>query len=193
MTIEQLVARWESVRDTFYDGRNDLDRAEIFAAQLLVWIGIAPERLIAFEELVGDDMTSWLLDLVSSLVGANRVDEAIKWCGSLAPLGNAEMFLGDQVTILSEAGRNEEAITAAEALLKRFPDHAWCHVFAADAFRRAGDDPRAEGAYLRALELDPTDQFTVEGVLERLVPWLNRLGRLDEARRIASRARSRLG
>jgi len=192
VTTDELVARWEPVRDTFYDGRNDLDRAEIFAAQLLVWIGIEPERLIAFEELVGYDMTSWLLDLVSSLAAANRVDEASKWCNCFAPLGNAEAFLGDQVTILSEAGRHEEAIAAADALLDRFPGHAWCHVFAADAFREVGDEARAEAAYLRALELDATDQHTVEGVLERLAPWFERLGRTGEARRIAAHARSRL-
>lgn len=150
------------------------------------------ERFDLFEDRVGDDVTEWLLDLVSDLAAAGRPEEAVELCDRFAQFGNAEAFLGDQVMILSEAGRHEEATTAAHALLDRFPDHAWCHIVAADALRESGDEARAEAGYLRALELDPTNAHTVEGALERLVPWLERLGRGEEARAIEDRARSRL-
>jgi tetratricopeptide (TPR) repeat protein len=123
---------------------------------------------------------------------AKRIDDAVKNCERFAPFGNAEAFLGDRVTILSEAGRHQEAIAAANALLDRFPDHAWSHIFAADAFRKVGDKARTEASYRKALELEPTDSHTVEGVLERLVPWFEKLGRTDEAQQITIHARSRL-
>jgi tetratricopeptide (TPR) repeat protein len=192
VTIEELAKLWESARGEFWTEHTGLDRAENFAGHLLAWIGDLPERFDTFEEHIRSDITGWLLDLVSHLTTANRVDDALAYCDRFAPFGNAEAFLGEQVTILSEAGRLEEAIAAAKALLERFPDHAWCHVFVADAFREVGDEVRAEAAYLRALELDATDLHTVEGVLERLMPWFEQLGRTDEAGRIAAQALSRL-
>jgi tetratricopeptide (TPR) repeat protein len=192
VTIEDLAALWESARGALWTERAGLDQAETFAGHLLAWIGDVPERFDAFEEHVRSDITGWLLDLMFELAAVNRVDAAIEYCDRFAPFGNAEAFLSDQVTIMSKAGRHDEAIAAARALLERFPDHAWCHVFAADAFREVGDEVRAEAAYLRALELDETDLHTVEGVLERLVPWFQQLGRADNARLIATQARSRL-
>jgi tetratricopeptide (TPR) repeat protein len=192
VTLDDIVEHWEQSRDAILMGGAGLDRAATFARQLRTWIGYVPRRFDAFEERTAVDVTGWLLDLGSALAVAGRVDEALEHCDRFAVLGNAEIFLGDQVVILSEAGRHEEAIDAANALLERFPDHAWSHVFAADAFRKTGDEARAEAGYLRALELDATDPHTVEGVLERLVPWFQRLGRGDEARRIEDRARSRL-
>ena len=192
MTLEQIVALWKSVRHTERWEDASLERATTFVKQLRNWIGDKPRRFDVFEECTKDDLTGWLLDFTSHLVVAGHVDDAIEHCKRFAPFGNAEVFLGDEVEVLSEAGRHEEAVAAAVALLDRFPDHAWSHVVAADVFRRIGAEARAETGYLRALELDATDFHTVEGVLERMVPWLEQQGRADEARAIANQARSRL-
>lgn len=191
MTLDELVALWESVR---YAGRREeaLKRSTAFANQLRDWIGDQAGRFDLFDDRTGDVVTGWLLDFTSELVMAGRVDDAIEHCKRFAPFGNAEAFLGDEAEILSEAGRHEEAVAAAVALLDRFPDHAWSHIVAADVFRRIGDEARAETSYLRALELEATEEHTVEGVLERLVPWFEQQGRADEARFIAAQARARL-
>lgn len=192
VTIDEIVELWILALWADQSKEDELDLAEKFAGKLHKWLGNVPERFDAFEKHVGHDMTGWLLDLISSLAIANRTDDAINNCERFAHLGNAEVFLGDRVMIMSEAGRHEEAIVAANELLDRFPDHAWSHILAADAFRKVGDDARAEASYRKALKLDPTDSHTVEGVLERLVPWFEQLGRAEEANRISIHARSRL-
>ncbi len=191
--LNEIVALWERVMSAGRMEEARLDDAASFARQLRTWIGDEPGRFDVFEERTGDDVTGWLLDFGFELARAGRVGDAIEHCDRFAPFGNAEAFLGDRVVILSEAGRHDEAVAAAGALLGRFPDHAWSHIVAADAFQRIGDETRTETGYLRALELEATEPHTVEGVLERLVPWFEQLGRGKEAQLIAAGARSRLG
>lgn len=192
MTIDEIAALWEEALRADLTDRAGLEQAAAFERQLRSWLGNEPGRFEAFTERIGDDPTWWLWDLASTLSIAGRVDEAIEYCDRWAPFGNADAFLSEKLWIMSRAGRHREAFAAADALVARFPELAWCHVFAADAYHAGGDDARAEAGYLRALELEPVDEHTVEGVLKRLGPLLEGSGRADEARRIAGRARSRL-
>jgi tetratricopeptide (TPR) repeat protein len=56
------------------------------------------------------------------------------------------------------AGRNAEAVTAAEAAARKRPRRSAYHVLVGDARRANGDLGGARRAWERALEVDPNDR-----------------------------------
>ncbi len=140
---------------------------------------VHPDLLEELSEHAGLDIGDWLLDLPFNLADLGMVDEAVELCARLAPVYEAENFLGDCAVILAEAGRREEALRQVEANLAQFPDDVWVRIKAGDAHRKLGEMGTAEAVYHDALAM--TDEFgrsyDREGAVERLVNLLHETGR----------------
>jgi tetratricopeptide (TPR) repeat protein len=107
----------------------------------------------------------------------------------------AEDFLGERAVILAETGRRMEALQQVEGNLNQFPEAAWTHSKAGDAYKQFGDLPAAEAAYRRALamadrESDPSDRVDAVAYLAELFHKTGRAAEADALRQ-AEEARFR--
>ena len=140
---------------------------------------VRPDLLAELSENTDLDIGNWMLDLPFDLAAQGMVDEAVELCARLAPVYEAENFLGDRAIILAEAGRREEALRQVDANLTQFPDDVWVRIKAGDVYKRLGDMGTAEAVYRDALAM--TDEFgrsyDREGAVERLVNLLHETGR----------------
>jgi Flp pilus assembly protein TadD len=89
--------------------------------------------------------------------------------GTFESFRRAEMLL--------EQRRPLDAIQALQPVLDRQPDSASVHLLAARAYLHSAQLRRAEGAFSRVIEIDPSDHYARFG----LGKALQRQGRFDEA------------
>lgn len=158
------------------------------------WIGSEPDRFDQVQERLQFecDPMEWLLsDLLWKLKQAGMIDEMIAHAHSFAEVTNPDNFLGDLALFLAEVGRLDEALDQARANLDRFPDDAWTVIRAGEIHQIRGEFEQAESVYRKALAMADKDYGTRAGVLERLVPLLNELGRPDEAAALEREDRQR--
>jgi len=129
-----------------------------------------------------------LICLPLNISTAGFVDEALDMARRLSEYLEPEVFLGDAVTILSEAGRHEEAVSRAEENIKNFPGAAWIHITAAEAYERAGDPGKSMEIFRVALDVIK-DNTLRRDVYERFIEFLKRTGKTDEAEKLEEQAR----
>lgn len=136
----------------------------------------------------GFNISDVLVCMPLNISAAGFVDEALDMARRLSKHLDPELFLGDSVTILSEAGRHEKAIEQAEDNLKRFPEEAWIHITAAEAYERAGNPDRSVEIFRRALDVVKDRTFR-QDVYERFIEFLKRTGKSDEAKELEEQSR----
>ncbi len=158
------------------------------------WIGNDPDRFYQVQEDLPFecDPMHWLLDdLPWKLKQAGMIDELIAHAHSYAEVTTPDNFLGDLALFLAEVGRLDEALDQARANLERFPDYAWTVVRAGEVHQIRREFEPAESAYRKALSMTSEDPYTRAGVLERLLPMLEELGRPEDAATLEQEDRQR--
>ena len=140
---------------------------------------VRPDLLEELSENTGLDIGNWMLDLPFNLADLGMVDQAVELCARLAPVYEAENFLGDRAVILAEAGRGDEAIRQVDTNLAQFPEDVWVRIKAGDVYRKLGDTVTAETVYRHALAMtnDFGRSYDREGAVERIVNLLHETGR----------------
>jgi hypothetical protein len=142
------------------------------------------------EEVADEDIVGWLLDLPFELARFGMVQEAAKLAQTWAKVTERANFLGDRAVILAEAGWRDEVHQQIEEVLHEFPDDVWVRIKIGDAHRGLGEMEMAERSYRDALK-QTVEDYDRDGVLERLVPLLENLGREDEVRALKADEGSR--
>jgi len=138
------------------------------------------ERMEHLEEYTNADVAAWLLELPFKLVGAGLAKEAAEMGRVWANVTESANFLGDRAVILAEAGLKEEAHEQIEEALRLFPEDVWIRIKVGDAHRALGELDESETCYRQALTMSEKN-YDRAGVIERLIPMLEELGRTDEA------------
>ncbi len=136
----------------------------------------------------GINISDVLVCMPLNISAAGFVDEALDMARRLSKHFDAGMFLGDSVTILSEAGRHEEALVQAEENLKRLPEEAWIHITAAEAHERAGNSNKSLEIFRRALDVVKDRTFR-QDVYEHFIEFLKRAGKTAEAKELEEQSR----
>ncbi len=136
----------------------------------------------------GVNISDVLVCMPLNISAAGFVDEALDMARRLSKHFAAEIFLGDSVTILSEAGHHKEAIDQAEDNLKRLPEEAWIHITAAEAYERAGNPDKSVEIFRRALDVVKDRTFR-QDVYEHFIEFLKRSGKTAEAKELEERSR----
>jgi tetratricopeptide (TPR) repeat protein len=137
---------------------------------------------------IGVNILDALVCLPLNISAAGFVDVALDMSRRLSNHLDPELFLGDSVTILSEAGRHEEALAQTEDNLKRFPEAAWIHITAAEAYERAGNPDKSLEIFRRALDVVKDRTFR-QDVYERFTEFLKRTGKTAEAKELEEQSR----
>jgi hypothetical protein len=142
-----------------------------------------PELLEQLSDESSIDIKWWLGELPFSLARFGLVDEAVEVCARMAPLYEAQNFLGDRAVILAQAGRREEALRQVAENLSRYPNDAWICLNAGHVQKELGDLAAAEANYRRALAItnDHGPSHERDEALDRLVRLLHETGRVEEA------------
>lgn len=109
-----------------------------------------PDLLQQLNESSALAIDYWIANLPLSLERLGMVDEALEICARMAPLYEAENFLGDRAQILARAGRREDALQQVKANLAQFPDDPWVRINAGDVHMELGDLTKTEAVYRQA-------------------------------------------
>ena len=141
---------------------------------------ITSERMEHLEEYTNAHVAAWLLELPFKLAEAGLVREATEMGRVWANVTESANFLGDRAVILAEAALKEEAHEQFDEALRLLPDDVWIRIKVGDAHRALGELEEAETCYRHALTMS-ADDYDRAGVLERLMPMLEELGKRDEA------------
>ncbi len=141
------------------------------------------KRMEELEEYTNADVAAWLVELPFALAADGLVKEAAELGRTWASVTEAENFLGDRAVILAEAALKEEAHQQIEETLRLFPDDVWIRIKTGVAHQALGELDAAEAFYRRALTMSD-NEYDRAGVLERLVPLLEELGRTEDARNL---------
>ncbi len=158
-----------------------LDRSESASEQI--------DEYFARDEVKrGVNISDVLVCMPLNISVAGFVDEALDMARRLSKHFDPELFLGDSVTILSEAGRHEEALAQAEDNLKRFPEASWIHITAAEAYERADNPDKSLEIFRRALDVVKDRTFR-QDVYERFIEFLKRTGKTAEAKELEEQSR----
>ena len=192
--LRAYLARRQAVIEKNPPGGIDLERDLETARAFRKWIGSAPDRFDEVDSLLDSkiDLISWLLeDLPWRLKEAGMLDAMTAHAHSYAEVTTPDNFLGDLALHLAEAGRVDEALAQSQANLERFPDDPWTVIRAADVHRMRHEYEAAETAYYRALSMAADSGYDRDGVLERLIPMLDELGRAADADRLIEEQRRR--
>lgn len=192
---EELIERVDKVVSSRYQEKSSQDsigalREQFELADRLSNVVTTEDELEQLEDLIGEDITSWLLDLPFELARFGMVQEAAKLGQTWAKVTERANFLGDRAVILAEAGWRDEVHQQIEEALHEFPDDVWVRIKIGDAHRALGEMEMAERSYRDALKQTVKD-YDRDGVLERLIPMLENLGREDEVRALKADEESR--
>jgi len=156
-----------------------LERLDTLLTQKSQGANKNPENL--FDEIsdgFSADLQLWLLELPWELANDGFIDEAVAIAEKYSFLDPGNMR-GDIGQILADNGRCQEALTQVEENLKDLSDDTWVIIKAGDVYDTCGQPERAIDLYLQARELTD-DEFTLEGVYERLIPLYERMGKDKE-------------
>jgi len=115
-------------------------------------------RADLFEQLdvhAGYDLGWWMGELPTALADpeVGMVAEAVELCRRMAPVSEAEHYLGALGVVLIESGQRDEAYQQVQENLARFPEGVWVRIKAGDVYARAGEPVRAEALYREAYDL----------------------------------------
>ncbi|MDH5564599.1 MAG: SEC-C metal-binding domain-containing protein [Nitrospirota bacterium] len=181
----QLVERLSQTVDEIWqpEGQTKDQVASEFALaqDLRVYVQQHPGSLEQIESAIDADVVSWLLQVPWNLAKHKMIDEAVTVARGMGHLLDDSGFLSDAMLILAQADRGEEAITQFQANQKRWPEDAWVHILGGEMYEQLGQDDLAEQFYWQSLVFAEDDQYARDGVFERLLPLLDRLGREEEA------------
>ncbi len=128
------------------------------------------------------DYTSWLLDLIYQR-GDEYPDLAAQLGDVMSDCADPVQFQSAVALSLAIAGRREEAVSRARAVLQRSPDDIWAKILAADVFEELEDDAEAIRLLLEALPAAER-KYDWEAITERLEEPLDRAGRSEELQEI---------
>lgn len=158
--------------------RRDLDRLDSLIHRKAQREGKTFQE--AFDHIDNDfDFGVWIQELPQMLALHGFVDDAVAVSERYAFV-NPENMLGDLPQILAEHGRCPEALARAEETVKNLSEDPWVLIKAGDAYELCGESQKAVDLYNQALEVAESS-YPEEGVYERLVPLLKKLGRQKEA------------
>lgn len=162
------------------------------AQDLRAYVQQHPGSLEKIESAIDADVGNWLVQVPWNLAKHKMIDEAITVARGMGNLLDDSGFLSDAMLILAQADRVEEAITQFQANRKRWPEDAWVHILGGEMHEQLGQDELAEQFYWQSLLLAEDDQYARDGVFERLLPLLDRLGREEEADTLIAEDEARL-
>ena len=142
------------------------------------------------EDTTGVDLVGWLLDLPTLLPAAGMTSEALQHQRFWAGIVERANLLGDRVQILGKAGMRDEAYEQIAELDREFPNDVWVHIKIGDALYDLHQLDEAEKRWRKALTMSD-DEYDNEGALERLIPLLEELGRVKDAKELERTIRKR--
>ncbi|HOC94117.1 MAG TPA: hypothetical protein PKH33_17340 [bacterium] len=123
-----------------------------------------------------------------NISAAGFANDALDMARRLSEYLEPKAFLGDAATILSEAGRHDEAGAQAEKNMQEFPGEAWIYITAAEAYKRAGAPDKSSEIFHRALDVVKDKTFRSD-VYERFIEFLKRTGNTAEAGKLEEQFR----
>jgi tetratricopeptide (TPR) repeat protein len=183
--IERTSSRYDAPESRLSDLEvkdimKDLDRLDALLEQKREREGKSLNDLLEdLFDIHSCDLNYWIVGLPLELSVAGFVDAAVTIARRYTYLDPGNM-LGDLGQILASSGRCQEALVQAEENVKNLSYDAWVIIKAGDVYDECGQTDRAIELYRQGLDM-ADDQFTKDGVYERLLPLYQRLGMEEEA------------
>ena len=192
----QLLERLSHAVDQFW-GRKGQTKEQVasdyaLAQDLHAYLQQHPGSFEEIESEIERDVISWLLQVPWNLSKHKMIDEAVTVAREMGHVMDDSGFLSDSMIILAQAGRGEEAIAQFHENRERWPQDAWVHILGGEMYEELGQDNLAEQYYRQGLVLAGNEQFSRDGVFERLLPLLDRLGRDVEADTLVEEDKARM-
>ncbi len=169
------------------------DAPEPLAAQemltkLLEWTGGDRRRLAAVEMLAESNWDFWLRSWITGeWPRLGRAGEAAEILSRWATIARRDDALARRALVLAKGGRANESIAQAEEVLASGTRDGWAIFLAGQALDAAGEASRAEAVYRELLAEEEIPAAFEAGVIERLLPLLERSGRSVEAAELVTR------
>ncbi len=179
--IEPLFERIERYLDA---PERDLD-GQLRAVR--EWIALADNDPETFDRIMARlpaCTPDWLFNLPAELVDAGRVPEAQELAEVLDGMCAGTRSRAHLAVTLASR-RDAAARPQIEMCRARFPDDPWVRLKCGEALALLGLLHAAEREFRRALSVAGDDEFTIDVARDRLLEFLARAGRADEARALS--------
>jgi len=155
----------------------DLPDVDGFPATVAAAVGVAKylegfptaERAKRFDELsrIGFyGYGEWVLNLVATR-GKDYPEAMIRIADAMADCDNGLFFQEEAAMLTAAAGRRDEAIERARALVDKSNDKPWARILAGDVLRELGDIGEAKRLYAEAQAM-ASDAYDRQAAAERL-------------------------